>query len=155
MGTLSAGEEGRPLSMSKGSSRRGLFFFSVSRSLISPEPWPWPSARVRTPDKKSAISSCRSVMKEEKKTSEVFLFSKKVLQRMRNTPEKTVNWIFPVISTNLNAAVHHGLRQSLWFHLCRIDSVEEDHLVSSLLLNDVKILILSYKKYGFRWFLAP
>lgn len=65
MGTLSAGEEGRPLSMSKGSSRRGLFFFSVSRSLISPEPWPWPSARVRTPDKKSAISSCRSVMIEE------------------------------------------------------------------------------------------
>lgn len=60
MGTLSAGEEGRPLSMSKGSSRRGLFFFSVSRSLISPEPWLWPSARVRTPDKKSAISSWRS-----------------------------------------------------------------------------------------------
>lgn len=39
-GTRRAGEEGRPLSMSKGSSRRGLFFFSVSRSLNSPELWP-------------------------------------------------------------------------------------------------------------------
>ncbi|TNN34176.1 hypothetical protein EYF80_055660 [Liparis tanakae] len=34
------------------------------RSLISPEAWPWPSARVRTPDKKSAISSCRSLLSE-------------------------------------------------------------------------------------------
>lgn len=64
MGTRSAGEEGRPRSMSNGSSRLGLFFFSVSRSLISPEPWLWPSARVRTPDKKSAISSCRWVREE-------------------------------------------------------------------------------------------
>lgn len=57
MGILRAGEEGRTLSRSKGSSRRGFFFFSVSRSLTSPEPWPWLSARVRTPDRKSAISS--------------------------------------------------------------------------------------------------
>lgn len=57
MGTLRAGEEGRPLSRSKGSSRLGFFFFSVSRSLSSPEPWPWLSARVSTPDRKSAISS--------------------------------------------------------------------------------------------------
>lgn len=65
IGTLSAGEEGRPLSMSKGSSRRGLFFFSVSKSLNSPEPWLWPSARVRTPDRKSAISSYRSVNEKQ------------------------------------------------------------------------------------------
>lgn len=57
IGTVSAGEDGCPLSMSKGSSRRGLFFFSVSRSRISPEPRPWLSILVRTPDRKSYISS--------------------------------------------------------------------------------------------------
>lgn len=66
MGIRRAGEEGRPLSMSKGSSLRGLFFFSVSRSLISPEPWLWPSARVRTPDKKSAISSYKTKQKTKR-----------------------------------------------------------------------------------------
>lgn len=31
--------------------------------------------------------------------------------------------------TNLNAAIHHGLCQSLWFHLCGVDSEEENHFI--------------------------
>lgn len=57
MGTLTAGEEGLDLSRSKGSSRRGFFFFSASKSRVSPEPWPWLSVRVKTPVRKSTISS--------------------------------------------------------------------------------------------------
>lgn len=46
--------------------------------------------------------------------------------------ENCVNWILTniVTRTNLNAAVHHGLCQSLRFHLCWIDSVERNHLVT-------------------------
>lgn len=115
MGTLSAGEEGRPRSKSNGSSRLGLFFFSVSRSLISPEPWLWPSARVRTPDKKSAISSCswRNMSS---------LVSKVITDVQRHSRE---NCIWRMTGTDLNAAVYHCLRQPLRLHLCWIDSVEE------------------------------
>ena len=65
-----AGEEGRTRSRSKGSSRRGFFFFSVSRSLISPGLCPWPSDRVSTPDRKSAISSCPSAQEVEERGEE-------------------------------------------------------------------------------------
>lgn len=36
---------------------------------------------------------------------------------------------------HLNAAVHHGLRQSFWFHLCWIDSVEWFRVRSGKILS--------------------
>lgn len=64
-GTLAAGEVGLLVLSGKSNDRsllvksRGFFFFSASRSLGSePE---WLSARVRTPVRKSAISSYRGV----------------------------------------------------------------------------------------------
>lgn len=57
MGTLMAGDDGRDLSVSKGNSRRGFFFFSASRSRVSPEVRLGLSARIKIPVRKSTISS--------------------------------------------------------------------------------------------------
>lgn len=66
MGTLMAGEDGRDLSVSKGNSRRGFFFFSASRSRVSPEVRLGLSARIKMPVRKSTISS----WEEKKKKSQ-------------------------------------------------------------------------------------
>lgn len=81
-----------------------------------------------------ALRPCKHTWKEVSdlilKTSErrtKYKYSKYKLQQMKKC--------FLAMRAHLNAAVHHGLRQSFWFHLCWIDSVEWFRVRSGKILS--------------------
>lgn len=140
MGTLSAGEEGRPLSMSKGSSRRGLFFFSVSKSLSSPVPWLCPSDRVRTPDRKSAISSWQDRSSSKisllvtytwKRIAKLAFWFKtsRFISKIGNWSQNLahLNWLEMDTAVNLMRLQTNGERFRIWINLFSLRSLGNIH----------------------------
>lgn len=79
-----------------------------------------------------ALCPCKHTWKE---VSDLILKTSERRTKYKYSKYAADEKCFLAMRAHLNAAVHHGLRQSFWFHLCWIDSVEWFRVRSGKILS--------------------